>query len=235
MSNIELYLGDNIERLSIFADKQFYAAICDPPYGIGESPKTVMRRGNLAKPTDYGDFSWDELPAEPDTIAHIRRVSKTQAIFGGNYFELPPTNCWLIWDKLNGENDFADCEMAWTNQPGAIRIFRHMWNGFLRASEREQRVHPAQKPVALMRWVIEQLRIPVGATILDPYMGSGPVGVAAVQLGYKYVGIEKDERYFDVAAKRISDASRAAQGLSKQLTGAPQDYENLPMFNMASA
>lgn len=240
MSNqVQLYLGDNIEHLCKFSDKQFYAAICDPPYGIGESPEKIASRGRVHGKgefllTDYGDFDWDSQPASIEAINHIRRTSNVQAIFGGNYFELPPTPCWLIWDKLNS-GDFADCEIAWTNLPRAIRIFRHRWNGMIRASEQGKRFHPTQKPVALMRWVIEQLRLPAGATILDPYMGSGPVGVAAVQLGYKYVGIEKDERYFNVAAKRIADASRAAQRLPKQLTGTPTDFADLPMFSMETA
>jgi DNA modification methylase len=230
MADYELYLGDCLPRLEKFNDKEFDAVICDPPYGIGESRKTVMRRGHLAKPTDYGDFDWDETPADPNAIYHIQRVAKRQVIWGGNYFELPPSNCWFIWDKLNGENDFADCEMAWTNLPGATRVFRHMWNGFLRASERNKRVHPAQKPVALMRWVLGRLGLSAGATILDPYMGSGPVGVEALQMGCKYIGIEKDERYFDIALKRIIDAARATAGLPKQLTGEPIDLSTMPLW-----
>ena len=230
----ELIQGDCEDILSTFADKSIAAAIIDPPYGIGESREKIMSRGRVHGSnglllTDYGDFDWDSKPASPEALAHIRRITKTQAIFGGNYFDLPPTNCWLIWDKLNS-GDFADGEMAWTNLDRAVRIFRHRWNGMIRASEQGKRFHPTQKPVALMRWVIEQLHIPAGATILDAYMGSGPVGVAAIQLGYNYIGIEKDERYFQIAKRRIEDASRAAQGLPKVLQGKSTDTAGLPMF-----
>lgn len=227
MGQVELYCGDNMRWLPTMADKSIYAAIIDPPYGIGLRGR--IGSTNNAQVTDYGFIDWDQEPADPEAIAHIKRVSEVQAIWGGNYFELPPTSCWLIWDKLNS-GDFADCEMAWTNQDRAIRIFRHRWNGMIRASEQGKRFHPTQKPVALMKWCIEQLRIPAGATILDPYMGSGPVGVAAVSMGYDYVGIEKDERYFDIACKRITDARRAAEGLPKQLRGAVTDYADSPLF-----
>jgi hypothetical protein len=193
-----------------------------------------MSRGLLAKPTDYGDFDWDQEPADPQAIAHVLRITQVQAIFGGNYFALPPTSCWLIWDKLNGKTDFADCELAWTNLDRAVRIFRHRWHGMLRDSEKEKRFHPTQKPVALMKWVIEQLRIPEGATILDAYMGCGPVGVAAVSMGYNYIGIERDARYFDIAVKRITDARRAAEGLPKQLAGRVEDYADSPLFSGVS-
>lgn len=140
-------------------------------------------------------------------MRHIRMITvNTAVVFGGNYFSFPPSSCWFIWDKENGASDFADCELAWTNKKGAIRIFRHMWNGMLRASERHQRCHPTQKPVALMRWIIGQLDWP--ESILDPFMGSGSSGVAAMMERRRFVGIEKDERYFETACRRIEDAQR---------------------------
>ena len=100
MSEVELYLGDNLDYLPRFTDKSIAAAIIDPPYGIGECRDRVMSRSVLTKPTDYGDFDWDQVPASPEALAHIRRVTEIQPIFGWNYFELPPTSFWLIWDKF---------------------------------------------------------------------------------------------------------------------------------------
>jgi len=97
------------------------AVITDPPYGINENSKKVASRGKLAAPKDYGDFDWDKAPPSNELIDLIRTKGQHQAFFGGNYFTLPPTSCWLVWDKLNGDNDFADCELAWTNWDKAVR------------------------------------------------------------------------------------------------------------------
>lgn len=204
-----LYRGSNVAILPLL--EKFDACITDPPYGIGESSKKVASRERLAKPVDYGHFDWDEKAPSKEEINACIASARRAVIFGGNYFHLPPTAKWLVWDKINS-GDFADCELAWTNVPGAVRIFRHMWNGMLRDSERgTPRVHPTQKPVAVMGWCIEQAGKPDDIrTIIDPYMGSGTTGVAAIQLGRKFVGIERDQRYFDIACKRIEQA--VAQG-----------------------
>jgi site-specific DNA-methyltransferase (adenine-specific)/modification methylase len=132
-------------------------------------------------------------------------MSRHQIIFGGNYFDgLGPTTCWLIWDKQNGENDFADCEMAWTNLSKAVRRIYWRWNGMIRKGD-DVREHPTQKPIGVMEWCIQHL--PADAnTILDPFMGSGTTGVACVNLGRKFTGIELDPQYFDVACRRIEEA-----------------------------
>jgi DNA modification methylase len=179
--------------------------VMDPPYGLGESNrKKHMSRGQLAAPRDYGDYDWDEEPANDETIELCRSISHWQIIFGGNYFTLPPSSCWLVWDKLNGDNDFADCELAWTNLPQAVRRIRWMWNGMLRA-EAGAREHPTQKPHGVMKWCIQQIP-PTSNTILDPFMGSGTTGVAAVKLGRRFVGIEIEPKYFEIAVRRISEA-----------------------------
>jgi len=120
---------------------------------------------------------------------------------GGNYFELPPTRCPLVWDKDNAGRDFADFEMAWTNFDQVARrfVFRpiNMDGG---------KVHPTQKPIALMEWCLGFL--PKARTILDPFMGSGTTGVACAKLGRKFIGIELEPKYFDIACKRIDDAYR---------------------------
>jgi hypothetical protein len=128
-------------------------------------------------------------------------VSRWQIIFGGNFFALPPSPCWLVWDKENGANDFADCELAWTNLPMAVRRIRWLWNGFARA-EPEERVHPTQKPVRVMEWAIGLL--PAGASIVDPFAGSGTTGVAAIRLGRSFLGWEKDPAYHAAAVKRLA-------------------------------
>jgi len=205
LGNATLYLGDCMDILPTL-DK-VDAVITDPPYGIGESSKKVASRGKLASPKDYGDFDWDKAPPPDILIELIRTKSQYQAFFGGNYFTLPPTSCWLVWDKLNGNNDFADCELAWTNWPKAVRRLQWRWNGMIRQGN-EERHHPTQKPLEVMKWVITLC--PKSNIILDPFMGSGTTGVAAIQMGRKFIGIEREPKYFDIACKRIEQA--AAQG-----------------------
>jgi site-specific DNA-methyltransferase (adenine-specific)/modification methylase len=200
-----LYCGDCVEVLPTLPKVD--AVITDPPYGINENHKKVASRGKLAAPKDYGEFDWDKKPPDPAIIYAIRNQAKWSALFGGNYFELPPTSCWLVWDKLNGDNDFADCELAWTNWPKAVRRIQWRWNGMIRQGN-EDRFHPTQKPVAVMKWVIDLC--PKSDTILDPFMGSGTTGVAALQMGRKFIGIEREPRYFDIACRRIEQA--VAQG-----------------------
>jgi len=205
IGNATLYLGDCMDILPTL-DK-VDAVITDPPYGINENSKKVASRGKLAAPKDYGAFDWDKAPPTDVLIELIRTKGQFQAFFGGNYFTLPPTSCWLIWDKLNGNNDFADCEMAWTNWPKAVRRLQWRWHGMIRQGN-DERYHPTQKPLEVMKWVIELC--PKSETILDPFMGSGTTGVAAIQLGRKFIGIERELKYFDIACKRIEQA--VAQG-----------------------
>lgn len=211
IGNATLYLGDCAEILPTLGAMD--AAITDPPYGIGESSKKITSRQrkisgkskSLADQKDYGEFNWDKSPPPAELIEAIRGVTKWQAFFGGNYFQLPPTSCWLVWDKLNGDNDFADCELVWTNWPKAVRRIQWRWNGMIRQGN-EERYHPTQKPLAVMKWVIDLC--PKAETIFDPFMGSGTTGVAAIQMGHKFIGIERDEKYFDVACRRIEAAEK---------------------------
>ena len=179
------------------------AVVTDPPYGINENHKNVARRKNKAKVKDYGEFNWDKVRPTDELISKIRSKAKYQAIFGGNYFDLPPTSCWLIWNKLNGSCDFADCEMAWTNWNKAIRKFDWLWNGMIRKNN-EERFHPTQKPLELMKWVINIC--PQSNVVFDPFMGSGTTGVACAKLGKKFIGVELDPKYFQIACQRIEKA-----------------------------
>jgi DNA modification methylase len=137
-----------------------------------------------------------------------RSVCRWQIIFGGNYYDLPPSSCWLVWDKDNGPNDFADCELAWTNLKKAVRKLTYRWNGMLQAPgvPRTIRQHPTQKPEAVIRWALIQAPEDV-RTVLDPFMGSGTTLVAAKRLGRKAVGIEREERYCEIAAERLQQGA----------------------------
>lgn len=179
--------------------------VTDPPYGIGADKKMKKQSGtqygrSLAVKRDYGDTDWDSSVVELGVILGYIDMAKYAVVFGGNYYHLPPSACWLVWDKVNGENNFADCELAWTNYPGAVRIYRHMWNGMLR-KDGEDRQHPTQKPLHLMRWAIG--KSPKSELVIDPFMGSGTTLRAAKDLGRKAIGIELNERYCEIAARRM--------------------------------
>jgi DNA modification methylase len=209
IGNATLYLGDCMDILPTLPKVD--AEIKDPPYGIDVIAKTYQNKKtkpgtSMAHKTNW-DISqtWDKEPPPQKIIDLCMEKSQHQAFFGGNYFTLPPTSCWLVWDKLNGANDFADCELAWTNWPKAVRRIQWRWNGMIRQGN-EERFHPTQKPLEVMKWVIELC--PKAESILDPFMGSGTTGVAAVQMGRKFIGIEREPKYFDIACKRIEDAQR---------------------------
>ena len=205
IGDAELWLGDCREILPTLG--RVDAVVTDPPYGIGEAAGRNKSRGKLAIAKDYGISHWDDFPIDASLMSLVRSVARYAIIFGGNFYDCPPASCWLVWDKINGNSDFADCELAWTNLNKAVRRLRFMWNGMLRAHGEERGDHPTQKPVGVMKWCIEQL--PAGCnTILDPFMGSGTTGVAAIKLGRRFIGIEIDPKYFDIACKRIEEATR---------------------------
>jgi site-specific DNA-methyltransferase (adenine-specific) len=176
-------------------DKSVDLVLTDPPYGIGAGKE---KEHNGWK--DYGYNTWDEKPPSKEYFEHIIRISKNQIIFGGNYFteHLPPSQGWIVWDK--GQRDFslADGELAWTNFDKALRIF-----SYSRASAlKDGKVHPTQKPLALMMWCLEKYSKP-GMTVLDPFMGSGTTCVACKKLGRNFIGIEKEPAYIAIAEKRL--------------------------------
>jgi len=203
-----LYQGDCLELLPTFAPVD--AIVTDPPYGINYG-KLLKGKGDGAGGADangwkdYGDFSWDEERPGRGVFDAIRATSKLQIIWGGNYFTdyLPPTMQWLVWDK--GQRDFslADCEFAWSSQNCAARIFDYARG----KAVKDGKQHPTQKPVALMSWCIERLP-PKVETILDPFMGSGTTGVSCAKMGKRFIGIERDPRYFEIAVQRITEAQR---------------------------
>lgn len=179
--------------------------LTDPPYGIGEGKRSrVMSRGKIAKPRDYGENEWDNEAPPAWMFGLLQAKGAKQIVWGGNYFPLPPSSCWLVWDKDNGSNDFADCELAWTNLQTAVRMFKWRWNGMLQEnmSNKDVRVHPTQKPLALMLWCLQE-HAPEAKTIIDPYMGSGTVLRAAKDLQRVSIGIEADIRYCEAAKTRL--------------------------------
>jgi len=197
-----LYLGDCMDILPTLPKVD--AVITDPPYGINKDGQVRTTGGNGGRKA-YEFLGWDGDRPSPEIFNLILNAAPLHCIWGGNYFSdlLPPTMRWLVWDKGQRINQ-SDGELAWTSQQKALRICT--MNRVELMTDGAQ--HPTQKPIRLMTWCIEQLGSP--QTILDPFMGSGTTGVAAIQLGRKFIGIEREAKYFDIACKRIEQA--VAQG-----------------------
>ena len=200
IGNCTLYHGDCKNILPTL--ENIDVLVTDPPYGISEAKGKNVSRGKLATSKDYGIATWDDSTAD-DLVAKAISIANESIVFGGNYYDLPPSSCWLVWDKENGASDFADCELAWSNLKGAVRLKRYMWNGMLRANKEKRGDHPTQKPIGVMEWCIG---FTTGCTVLDPFMGSGTTGVACVNLNRNFVGIEREAKYFDIACERIRGA-----------------------------
>ncbi|MBK9496664.1 MAG: site-specific DNA-methyltransferase [Xanthomonadales bacterium] len=198
-----LYLGDCAAILPTLAPVDLVCT--DPPYGIKVAPQGKIGNENLAAAKDYGKQEWDNQPISTELYQAVRQSGQWQIIFGGNYYDCPAASCWLVWDKVNGESTFADCELAWTNLPKPVRLIRYMWNGMLREKGAQRGDHPTQKPLEVMKWCIGQA--PASETVIDPFMGSGTTGVAAIQMGKAFIGIEREERYFEAACRRIREAN----------------------------
>jgi DNA modification methylase len=199
----------DVERL--MAGGKADMVFTDPPYGV-----SVVKNGKVgadfgvAKKGHYAEVIGDDTTqAAHDAIAICQSLQiPVQIYWGGNYYadKLPPTSCWLIWDKRGDSgivNTFADCELAWTNMTGPARIHKQLWNGMIREGEKDKRVHPTQKPVALAEWAIEQYL--KGTTVLDLFLGSGSTLIACENLGKSCYGMEMSSAYCDVIIKRWED------------------------------
>jgi len=208
IGDCRLILGDCRDVLPTIA--RVDAVITDPPYGIkrgkgmggGGFGLTGNRNTHLRR---YDSGEWDM--ERPDKICFdlILNAAELHIIWGGNYFTdyLPVSGKWLFWDKIQTMPSYSDGEMAWTSLGGnSVKQFTYNGNG-LQAKEKD-RVHPTQKPMALMAWCLSFVN--ESKTILDPFMGSGTTGVACVQLGRKFIGIESEPKYFDIACRRIEQA-----------------------------
>ncbi len=201
IGDCELYLGDCADILPMLQEVD--AVVTDPPYGINAARDRNSQQWGWR---DYGDGEWDLVRPNAEVMALVLQAGKRSIIWGGNYFPdiLPavPKAKWLVWDKGQEGFSLADCEFAWCSFEGAIRRIT-----CARAKAMQDgKEHPTQKSLAVMKWCIDQLPNPAAHTILDPFMGSGTTGVAAVQMGRKFIGIEREPKYFEIACRRIEEA-----------------------------
>ena len=210
LARVELHLGDCLEVMKSIPDKSVDAVITDPPYGIKRDKGFEGFEGfggfgtPIARKQYHGD--WDDKRPDKVYFDEMLRASKIAFVFGGNFFSdfLPVGNHWIVWDKLNTMPSFGDCELAWSNvSRNSVKKITRQYNGLL--GKEEERQHATQKPVDLMARIINTYTRE-GDTILDPFMGSGTTGVACVQTGRNFIGIEIDPTYYAIAEKRIRDA-----------------------------
>jgi site-specific DNA-methyltransferase (adenine-specific)/modification methylase len=201
---ITIYHGDAAEALPAIDARSVALLLTDPPYGISYSPAAGGAGWGPKTFTGKDLVRGDDKPFDPAPLLRFPRL----VLFGGNHYadRLPASPSWIVWDKRDGHpsNDFADCELIWTNLGGVARVYRHLWNGAFRASEKGiRRQHPTQKPLAILRWLITEYTAE-GDLILDPYVGSGTTLRAAKDLARKAIGIEIEERYCEIAANRLA-------------------------------
>ena len=202
----EVYNMDCIAGMKNYPDKYFDLAIVDPPYGINVAKTGKVGGNNAGKAKDYGAKEWDKQPPNDEYFRQLFRVSKNQIVWGANHFisKMPfDSSCWLVWDKDNSGN-FADCELAWTSFDTAVRKFQWRWNGMLQQNmkDKEERIHPTQKPVALYEWILMNYA-KEGDKILDTHGGSGSSRIAAYRNGFDFVGFELDKDYYEAQEKRF--------------------------------
>jgi len=197
---VKLWLGDCLEVMPSWPDE--LEIVSDPPFGMNYSPDKSSDTDTNRSARKWKPIHGDCKPFDPLPMMRFAHA----ILWGANWFgsQLPATGGWLVFNK-RGEgrpsgNDYGDCEIAWSNVTGAVRMFSHMWHGAFRWQS-EPVLHPNQKPVALMEWCIGFTK----GAIADPYMGSGTTGVAAVRLGREFYGCEIDPEYFEVSKQRIID------------------------------
>jgi site-specific DNA-methyltransferase (adenine-specific) len=206
----QFYNIDCMEGMKQIPDRYFDLAIVDPPYGIGENAFRTKSRTKLARTTDYGSFDkdWDkECPSE-DYFNELFRVSKHQIIWGANHMMhriKKGSPCWIVWDKDN-TGCFADCELAYASFSFAVRKFTYRWNGMIQQDmkNKESRIHPTQKPVALYKWLLSNYAMK-GWRILDTHVGSASSLIACHEMGFQYMGFEINSDYYAAAQSRLED------------------------------
>jgi site-specific DNA-methyltransferase (adenine-specific) len=239
MLDFGFYNMDCMDGMKEFPDKYFDLAIVDPPYGINVGHTVMVGRGGADRPFK-GNYShvWgqhksiskakfyhpfdDSHPPDEGYFRELERVSKQRIIWGGNFMleYLGNASCIIVWDKKRRGMDQADCEIAWTNLKGQSRIFEFRWNGMLQEDmkNKEHRIHPTQKPVALYKWLLANYA-KAGDKILDTHVGSASSLVACRESGFKYVGFELDAEYYKMAKKRL-DAAEAQMNIFDFMEGA---------------
>lgn len=213
IGNIELLNVDCIEYLKSLPDKAFDLAICDPPYGIDHATKAGKMAGQqygnaAAKKRSYLGKDWNKQIPPGIYFEQLKRVSKNQILWGGNYFTafLEPKSGWIFWDKDNGDNNFSDGELAWTSFDKGLRKVKVTWNGMIQydMGNKEERFHPTQKPIRLYEWVLKHYA-EEGFKILDTHGGSASLGIACMNYKFDAVICEIDKDYFDAAVKRLQN------------------------------
>ena len=201
---------DNMLMMARYPDNYFDLAIVDPPYGIGEDGLKNHSRGKIAKVTKFTPKNWDSSTPNKEYFIELIRVSKNVVIWGANHFieSIPNANTpsWIVWDKQNGDNDFADCELAYSSFNTAVRKFEFRWAGMLQGDmkNKETRIHPTQKPTALYKWLLDKYA-KQGDKILDTHLGSGSIAIACHDYGFDLTACELDKEYFDKAMERINN------------------------------
>jgi site-specific DNA-methyltransferase (adenine-specific) len=189
----KLYNMDCMDGMKQFPDKYFDLAIVDPPYGINITSAGRLKRYNKT------NAKWDSAPPDETYFKELFRVSKNQIIWGGNYFGLPPTKCFLIWDKRQPENiSLASCEFAWTSFNDVAKTF------YMSPTNQAGRIHPTQKPVELYNWILARYA-KAGDKILDTHVGSASSLVSCWNSGFEFVGFEIDENFYKLANERLAN------------------------------
>ena len=201
MAKLNITNEDNMQLMARYPDKYFDLAIVDPPYGIKAS-SGASTNGTMRKKIANGEIkggNWDDSIPNAEYFKELFRVSKNQIIWGGNYFDLPPSKCFLVWDK--GESiygrDFAECEMAWASFDKCARIYKLFPN-------QKDRTHPTQKPIGLYKWVLDRFAND-GDKILDTHLGSGTIAIACYDYGFDLTACELDKDYYLTAMKKINE------------------------------
>lgn len=221
---IQITNEDNMLLMARYPDKYFDLAIVDPPYGIGASKQSASsskmkgRKNSIIKRSTLKSKDWDNERPTKEYFNELFRVSKEQIIWGGNYFELPLINSWLIWNKLQLLETRSDGEMAWTSFKRPLKIVPLLQDGFKRGQNvgynqpviynepfsGKQTIHPTQKPVALYKWILDKYA-KQGDKILDTHLGSGSIAIACHDYGFDLTACELDKEYFDKAMERINN------------------------------
>ena len=209
---IQITNENNMELMSRYSDGYFDLAIVDPPYGSSNivGGYTSGKGGGISKQKKYHKELWNQVAPSKEYFTELTRVCKNVIIWGGNHFieNIPKANsiCWIVWNKINGENSFADCELAWTNLDTAVRLFQFKWQGMLQGDmkNKETRIHPTQKPVALYKWLLDKYA-KLNDKILDTHLGSGSIAIACHDYGFDLTACELDKEYFDKAMQRIKN------------------------------
>ena len=195
---------DNMELMSRYPDNYFDLAIVDPPYGI-ESFKNIKKTKNKIKNRFVSGIWNDNYPTEL-YFKELFRVSKNQIIWGGNYFDLPPTRCYIFWDKMVQVENFADGELAWTSFDKNTKLFKYAWgglsDGILGRNKKEKSIHPTQKPKELYKYCLDKYANP-NDKILDTHLGSGSIAIACHDYKFELTACELDPEYFYKAKQRI--------------------------------